>query len=796
MPFHVTQKTLERLEWAEVLARLASRVRTPAARARLRPRDDERVATALFEASESGVRERLAETGEARRLLEAGDALPLDEIAELELALARARKGGSLPVRELCEVGRTLACLREVARLLTVRAGDAPRLGELALRLTPRPELERTLARCLDPAGEVRDDASPALAAARRSVRELGAEITARLDRILRDPDVAAALSDRYFTVRNDRYVLPVRSDARGHVRGIVHDASGSGTTLYVEPEALVELNNRHKQAELDVQREIARVLRELSQAVGAVADDLERELGVLAAIDLAFARASLARELDAVEPEVRREGVLVLPQLRHPQIPRDDSVPNDLRLGEGYHVLVVSGPNAGGKTVAMKAAALALLCVRAGLQVPAAAGARVDLFDALLADIGDEQSIGQSLSTFSAHMANLARIVREAGPTSLVALDEIGVGTDPGEGAALAQAVLEQLADQGARVIATTHYGLLKEMAATDPRFENASVEFDPDTLAPTYRLHVGTPGSSSAAAVAARMGMPRSVLERADQVLAREDRQLDRMLAELASSRAALERERRQAEELREQSEEARDEYRRKLAALQERREKLYASLRRDLDQSFREARSQIAEVIRELQRGGRAQDAARARERLADIAARTEQAERQSGLEAPAPALEPVDWQRARPGDPVRVAGGGVGVLHTLPDRRGRVDVGMGSARISVPIERVGRAEAAAAPRREPSVSLPEPAGDPGAGHCDLRGLRVDEARDALLVALDRAARDRRPELCIVHGLGTGALRQAVRELLADTSYVLRVEDAPPERGGDGATIAVLE
>lgn len=801
MPFSVTQKTLERLEWAHVLARLEGCIRTPVARARIGARAGEAVSTALFEANESGVRLRLAETGEARALLGAGEPLPLGGIVALDHALARARKGGSLAPREISDVGAALLGLREVARFLAARSERAPLLAEHATHLTPRPELESEFARCLGPAGEVLDSASPALAAARRSVRELGAEITARLERIMRDSNVAAALSDHYFTVRNDRYVLPVRSEARGQVRGIVHDASGSGTTLYVEPEALVELNNRHKQAEIDIQHEIARVLRALSSRVAAIADDLDAELSALGTIDLAFARAALAVQMDAVEPVVRREGVLVLLQLRHPAIPAEASVPNDVRLGEGPHVLVVSGPNAGGKTVAMKAVALAALCVRAGLYVAAAPGARIDLFDALLADIGDEQSIGQSLSTFSAHMANLASIVRDADERSLVALDEIGVGTDPGEGAALAQAVLERLADAGARVIVTTHYGLLKEMAATDPRFENASVEFDPETLAPTYRLHTGMPGSSSAAAVAARMGMPSAVLDRANALLGREDRQLDRMLVELATSRAALEHERRHAEQLREETAGVRDEYRRKLAALQERREKLYRSLRDDLDRSFKDARSQIAGVIRDLQRGGSARAAAEARERLARIAAEAEQAEQQAGL-SPAAApetLEPLDWRVVQPGDPVRVAGGGIGVLRSLPDRHGRVGVGLGSARVSVPIERVGRADPPeASPKAPPTLRVPLGPGepdDPEAGRCDLRGLRVDEAQDRLLAALDRAVVASRSELLIVHGLGTGALRKAVREMLASSRYVVRVEGAGPDRGGDGATIAHL-
>ena len=268
--------------------------------------------------------------------------------------------------------------------------------------------------------------------------------------------------------------------------------------------------------------------------------------------------------------------------QLRHPLLPVADAVPNDLRLGKGFHVLVISGPNAGGKTVAMKALALATLMARAGLHVAAAPGARVGAVDAVLADIGDEQDIRESLSTFSAHMANLAATVSEAGPRTLVLLDEVGVGTDPGEGAALAQAVLEQLADAGARVVVTTHFGLLKEMADVDERFENACVDFDPETLAPTYRLRLGMAGASSARAVAARMGMPSRVLERASGLLAREDRRLDQMLAELAASRSALERERSEAARLRAESETARDDYRIKLERLQQRRDQLFAAMR----------------------------------------------------------------------------------------------------------------------------------------------------------------------------------------------------------------------
>ena len=320
-----------------------------------------------------------------------------------------------------------------------------------------------------------------------------------------------------------------------------------------------------------------------------------------------------------------------MLPQLRHPLLAAERCVANDVRLGESHHVLVLSGPNAGGKTVAMKALALAVLCARAGLHVAAATGARVDLADRLLADIGDAQNLRENLSTFSAHLANLARIVAAADAHSVVVLDEIGDGTDPGEGAALAQAVLEALASAGARVVVTTHYALLKELAQVDARFENGSFEFDPTTLAPTYRLRFGVPGTSSALAVAARMGVRRDVLDRASELLDREDRRLERTLAELNTSRLALERERQLAERAREESETTRVELGRKLARMQERRDQLFASMRGELDAAFRRAHDEIASVVRDLQQGKPdSREAQRAREKLLAIETRAREAE----------------------------------------------------------------------------------------------------------------------------------------------------------------------
>ena len=818
MAFLVAQKTLERLEWPQVMTRLQRHCRTPQAHARLAPvepdRDtDEAADHDVFADTEVAVRERLAQTSEARQLLDAQESPPLGGVARLDDSIRRAGKGGALSAMQILEVGSSLRALHATQRFLQRRADRAPRLEALAVGIEDQPELARTIEASIDDAGAVRDGASRALADARRDGARLSGELQSRLARYLQNPDIKRSLSDSYYTVRNDRYVLPVRSDARSRIRGIVHDASNSGTTVFIEPEGAVELNNRLKQAELTVTREELRVLRDLSARIAAALPQLESGLRALEQVDLAFARAHLSQEMEAVAPEVARDGRFDLAQLRHPLLPPEEAVANDLRVGSDFTVLVLSGPNAGGKTVAMKAVALAALFVRAGLHVPAEPGARVALVDAILADIGDDQDIRESLSTFSAHMVKLAHIVKASTAHTLVVLDEVGVGTDPSEGASLAQAVLERLADSDARVIATTHYNLLKEMAEVDERFCNASVEFDPETLAPTYRVHLGAPGSSSATAVAARMGMPSAVLDRANQLLDREDRRLDRMLAELATSRATLEHEQREVTRLRAESEATRDQYRAKLERLQERRDKLFDAMRTDLDSAFRDAHAQVAGVIRDLQRGGTAQDAAHARTRLQTLETRTRAAEEEAGLRdsaAPdAPPARPVDWRRARPGDAVAVPAGQTGTLESLPDRRGRVTVRVGSARLVLPAERVQAAGAGAEQPHSPSAQrrpsdgasatetglAPDAMQAGGTLRCDLRGMRVLEALDAADEAIDRASAEGRLAALFIHGHGTGALRKAVREHLAKSPLVEKLRPGDREEGGDGVTFAML-
>ncbi len=820
MSFRATQETLEALEWPQLLARLQAECRTgqgarrleEAARAFRALTEDCEAApiaspdAALFAADACSIRARLAETSEARALLDADQTPPLGGVVDVGSETQRARKGGVLETETLRDIAHVIETLRQVSQYFARNTELAPRLADRAATLADLGDLAYEIDHCIDPAGEVRDSASSTLAEARRDTQRLGAELQRKLGRYLQDAQVTDYLSDSYFTVRNDRYVLPVKADHKGKVRGIVHDASRTGTTLFVEPEGVVDHNNRLKQAELTVVREIERILRRLSARVGDVAPELEASLEALAAIDVALARGRLSYQMDAVEPEVGDTGVLRLPGLRHPLLPVEACIANDVTLGESFSVLVVSGPNAGGKTVAMKATGLAALLVRAGLHVPCDAGGRVDVFHHVVANIGDGQDIGENLSTFSAHMASLAEIVREVDAHTLVLLDEVGVGTDPSEGAALAQAILERLADADARVIATTHYNLLKEMADVDPRFANASVEFDPETLAPTYRLRLGAPGTSSASAVAARMGMPSTVLERTQALLAREDRQLDRMLSELAASRATLESEQQRMHALRAETESARDAYRTKLERIQARRDALFDEMRADLDRAFKQAHGEVAVVIRDLQRGPTSQGAAEARERLIELAEAADRESAATGRSEPevvAPQGPPTDWRRAQAGDRVRVDGEREGTLASLPDRKGRVGVHIGSAKLMLPAERVRVIEApredADAPSVRSRVALPErPEAAPLGGgtlRCDLRGQRVEEAIDLLAAEIDRAVAEAQDGVFVIHGHGTGALRQAVRAHLRGSPLVAKVRAGEQDEGGEGVTLAEL-
>jgi len=801
--FRAEPATLARLEWPRLLELLAAQAATERGAEALRALD--------FPATHASVRQRLAETSEARALCDEGADPPFGGAADLRALLAELARGRTGSARELASVAATLEAMRKVRVSLTGNAGRAPGLAALAQTLPELRAVERSLAEVLTPAGELREDASPELRRCRRRVREHEGEIERAMARHLRDPDVQAHLQDSFATFRENRPVLPVRADARQRVRGIVHDVSSSGTTVFIEPEDVVEAGNRLRIAQTELAREVERLLAQLSAQVRAHADELEAAGATLAALDAAFARGRLSRRLDARAPEVGERARLDLRALRHPLLlleaglAPEDVVANDVALADGARCLVISGPNAGGKTVAAKAVGLAALAARAGLHVPCAESSAIPLFDAVCAEIGDEQDLRAGLSTFSARMANLAAITAQADERTLVIADEIGEGTEPGEGAALAQAILEALVERGALVLATTHFNRLKELAGSDPRFANASAEFDPETLLPTFRIHLGQPGSSGAMWAAQRMGLDPPIVERARDLMDREDSRLEALTRGLSELRQELDAERRLALRMREESEAARSAYETRLAALRGAREQALAAMKADLEAAFTRARAEIAHVVRELQRGGEARATAgpaanQAQHALARIRARTEAAERaQPEPEPSAPRAAVADAALVE-GARVELAGvRSPALVVAPPDKRGRLAVRVGGARTVVPRERVLRVLAPETGKaREPvRVSVArEVAHEPASLDCDLRGLRVDEALERADAALQRLLGRGGGRVVFIHGHGTGALRDAIRAWLRALPGIAKFEPGGPREGGNGVTVATLD
>jgi DNA mismatch repair protein MutS2 len=791
--------TLARLEWPRLLELLAAQAATERGAAALRALE--------FPVTHARVRERLAETSEARRLVDAGSEPPFSGVADLRVLVVELARDRVLSARDLAALWQTLEGARKLRTALAGQRELAPGLAALGETLPELRALERALAEVVTPAGEVRDDASAELKKARRRVRELEGEIERQMARHLRDPDVQTHLQDSYATFRENRPVLPIRAEARQRVRGIVHDVSSSGTTVFIEPEDVVEAGNRLRLAHLEVTREIERLLSQLCARARQHAPELEAQGETLEALDCAFARARLSRRAGAREPRISTDATLDLRGLRHPLLlleaglAPEDVVPNDIALEGGARCLVISGPNAGGKTVAAKAVGLAALSLRAGLHVCCDEDSALPILDAVFAEIGDEQDLRAGLSTFSARMANLAEVVAQADAQSLVIADEVGEGTEPGEGAALAQAILEALVERGALVLATTHFNRLKELAGSDPRFANASAEFDPDTLLPTFRIHLGQPGSSGAMWAAQRMGLDEAVVERARELMDREDSRLEALTRGLSELRQELEAERRQALRMREESEVARSAYESRLAVLREAREQALAAMKSDLEAAFSRARAEIAHVVRALQRGDSAPGPAanRAQAELTRIRERTASAERaaQPEPEPSAPRSSVADEQIV-PGARVELSGvRSLALVLEAPDKRGRIAVRVGAARTVVPRERVTRVIAGEAPKPKAGyVKLErQVAEEPSSLDCDLRGLRVDEALERADAALQRLLGRGGGRVVFIHGHGTGALRDAIRSWLRGMPGIEKFEPGGPREGGNGVTVATL-
>ena len=737
----------------------------------------------------------LDETDQARALLEDRPGVGIGAAHDIGPWVERAARGGRLDPAHFLEIAETLDA---TSRLATSLADERrPLLRDLGRELHPLPAVRSTLARSFDPVGELLDTASPRLGGLRAAVRVAYDRLRRRLDALV-GAELGSALQEPIVTLRNGRYVVPVKAEARSRVKGIVHDASGSGQTLFVEPLVAVELGNAWREAQVAEHEEIARILDELSALVAANAPALRETLDALARFDFWAAKAQLAGDMGAVRAETTDRAEIELLSARHPGL-TGRVIPIDVRLGGDYTALVVTGPNTGGKTVTLRTLGLLALMHQAGLHVPAAAGSRLPVLRDVLADIGDEQSIAQSLSTFSGHLRSIVRIVEEAGPGTLVLLDELGAGTDPTEGSALAQALLDHFIAAGALVAATTHYAELKAYAHTTTGARNAAVEFDLETLSPTYRLTIGLPGGSQAFAIAERLGLPDTIVADARSRLTESQRTFEATLAAIRETEGATSDalERARAAEAR-----ATDALR---VAEEERRR-----ARRERDEAVRAARSEAERLVDELR--DEVQTTKRSLERETVTAPALDAAlERAEGTlarlpetEAPVPAEQPVEPHAWRIGERARsTSAGWEGRIAALEKGGRRVTLETGGMRVTV-----------AADDLVPAVETASRGGSDGGGETpsnigalrlgraravasslDLRGARVEEALETLDRYLDDAALAGMGRVTIIHGLGTGALRDAVRADAGGHPLVKSIRPGERGEGGDGATIVEL-
>ena len=783
-----------------------------------------RLAEELEPSSDPVLVERaLDETDQVRQLLQERAGVGIGAAHDIDPWVGRATRGGRLDPQQFLEIAETLDA---AVRLSTSLAEERRALlRDLGRRLHPLPALRSTLTRSFDPVGELLDTASPRLGGLRSAVRVAYDRLRRRLDSLV-GSELGGALQEPIVTLRNGRYVVPVRAEARGRVKGIVHDASGSGQTLFVEPLVVVELGNAWREAQAAVDEEVGRILDELSALVAANATMLRETLEALAQFDFWAAKAQLASEMDGIRPAPAQHEEVVLLSARHPGL-TGKVVPIDLRLGDGYTALVITGPNTGGKTVALRTLGLLSLMHQAGLHIPAEAGSVLPVFRDVFADIGDEQSIAQSLSTFSGHLRSIIRIVAHAGPRTLVLLDELGAGTDPTEGSALAQALLDHFIRSGALIAATTHYAEIKVYAHETPAARNASVEFDLESLSPTYRLTIGLPGGSQAFAIAERLGLPDSIVADARGRLSENQQAFEATLASIRTqereigesvdrARAA---EAKAAEALRSAAEERRRARRERDDAVRAARveaERLVeglrddvAGVRRRLERETVTAPAIDAALARAEQTLGRLPESPAAKTPTVPDVPRTWQLgerarSRSGGWEGRIAALEKGGTRATLEAGGMRVSvavtdlepavglpGGGQSGTSggAMPDRDGPSSRGPGSG---------GRASTASG--RGPSAgsgigSLQLDRARSVASSLDLRGARVDEALDALGGYLDDASLAGLDQVLVIHGLGTGALRDAVRAQLAKHPLVKSFRAGERGEGGDGATIVRL-
>jgi DNA mismatch repair protein MutS2 len=818
----IDQKTLHTLEYEKILERLAGYTAfgASAEKARhLRPVND------IDEA-----RRRLAETSEAVQLLMTHSDLTIGGARDIREKVDLARHSAVLDPNDLLDVKYTLVAARTLRRTFERMTEQFPHLWFIAERLTPPSGLIDAISRAISDRGDILDTASDRLANIRRDLRIARERLLSKLQRMVGDPKNAPLLQEALITQRDGRYVLPLRSEFKGRIKSIVHDQSASGATLFVEPLAVVELNNQNRELQLAERDEERRILAELSRMTGLNAEIILDTVDAVADLDLALARARYAEDLQASEPVLhalkpqKKAGspaavshpgsVIRLARARHPLLDPQTVVPIDVELDDQTYALVITGPNTGGKTVALKSVGLLALMAQSGLHIPAGSGSEISVFHHIYADIGDEQSIEQSLSTFSGHINNIIHILEKADERSLIILDELGAGTDPQEGAALARAILTNLLSRGITTLVTTHHPELKAFAHATPGVVNASVEFDLETLQPTFHLTIGLPGRSNALAIAQRLGLPEGIIKDARAEISPEDLRAEDLLDEIHHQRDRARQARDEAEKSRAQVEELKRKLEQRLEAIEDERRSVLEAARAEAADEVKSLQDEIRETRRALTRARQPLDALNiVEEQSEQLVQAVEKPVERAAPEDMDLELEPgsrgSERRAIRLGDKVFLRTLGTqGVVSSLSADEAEVQVGVLRVRTRLAdLKRAGEAvemQPAAqssrrnAPARDESRPAPRSLGltpsSPGI-ELDLRGQRAEDALDSLERYLDAAYLAGLPFVRIIHGKGTGRLREVVRQALGQNPHVRSHEPGGEKEGGDGVTVAIL-
>jgi DNA mismatch repair protein MutS2 len=734
------------------------------------------------------VSERLQTTSEARALLTAKPQTTLGGARDIRPQVGEARRGAALSPGDLLDVRGTLLSAQSLQQSLTRLKQQFPHLADIAGRIAPCPELVESIGRCLDERGQVQDSASEKLARVRRELRVAHDRLLDKLQRIVSRAENATYLQEAIITQREGRYVVPLKADFKGRIRGIVHDRSLSGATLFIEPLSVVELNNTWRELQVEEQQEVHRILADLSSNVAERGDEIEHTVDALADLDLAFCKAKYADETDANAPDlVGSPPTVRFLRARHPLLDPETVVPIDVILDNETHVLVITGPNTGGKTVTLKTVGLLAMMAQAGLHIPTDPGSALSPFEHVYADIGDEQSIEQSLSTFSSHLTNILSFIERTDERTLVLLDELGAGTDPGEGSALARALLDAFRERGATTFVATHYPELKAYAQITPGVRNACVEFDTETLQPTYHLTIGLPGRSNAFAIARRLGLSEEVIRAADELVTREDRQTESLLQDLHRLRLQAAKARDEAHGARAGAEQQTEELHQRLADIDAERAAILQAARDEANVELEVLRQDVRALRQRLQAAAAPVSEVAAVERELDELEETV-------AEEPEPQLVPARVPPSRPvraGDFVWVAPlNAEGEVLALDGEEAEVQVGPARTRVSL-----AQLELRSAPEPQPEASSTghQPA-SPGT-RLDLRGLVVEDALEQLDRYLDAASLTTVPWVHIVHGKGTGTLRRAVREFLHTHPLVQSYRAGEKGEGDEGVTVATL-